>query len=470
MMKRYLIILLLALAAMAPGATRKANAVAMSMGFGMQINSVGDFNAPLSPYGSWVTIGQWGRCWHPTHVAVGWRPYSVGSWVWTDAGWFWQSDEPWGWATFHYGSWYMDPTMGWVWIPGTDWAPAWVSWRYNNDYMGWAPIGPRLMTPATSFFVFVGMNRFHSGFRPNDLIINNRNIISRTRGVKNFQRQTVNVDGRQRTIFSNTGPGVAPIERATRQTVASQPVGEVARRARSRENLPGNQNQQTRRPGQRPGRETAPSPTGREPSRAYPQQPGQSQPEQPNKPEQRPGQRPGQRPEALPPTGREPPNNNQQPEQNPAQPPTPAQPQQPGRTRPTRPGQGTPTTPPTQSPNLKPAQPQQSPSQRPLPPTGREQGRGQQPAQQPQTRPSQPSQQQPQARPSQPQREKPLPPTGRQQAQPPSQPSQTAPSATQGQQPPAQQRQRPSQPQKPQPPQKPQQPQKQNQNQDGSGT
>ena len=162
-MKRCLVILLVALATMAPGAAPNANAAAISVGVGLQINSVADFNAPLIPYGSWVTVGSFGRCWRPTRVAVGWRPYSVGSWVWTDAGWFWQSTEPWGWATCHYGSWYFDANQGWVWIPGTDWAPAWVSWRYSNDYIGWAPIGPRLVVPAPSFFAFVGVNRFRSG-------------------------------------------------------------------------------------------------------------------------------------------------------------------------------------------------------------------------------------------------------------------------------------------------------------------
>ena len=31
---------------------------------------------------------------------------------------------------------------GWFWVPGDTWAPAWVQWRYSDDYVGWAPIGP----------------------------------------------------------------------------------------------------------------------------------------------------------------------------------------------------------------------------------------------------------------------------------------------------------------------------------------
>src|SRR5215469_16657988 len=110
-MKRYPAIFLAVFIATTFGIPRPANAQ-VSVGVGIQINSVSDFTSPLTPYGSWVTVGSFGRCWRPApaRIAVGWRPYSVGPWVWTDAGWFWQSDEPWAWATYHYGSWTMDPT------------------------------------------------------------------------------------------------------------------------------------------------------------------------------------------------------------------------------------------------------------------------------------------------------------------------------------------------------------------------
>src|SRR5258708_25760649 len=69
---------------------------------GLQIQSAADFYEPLTPVGGWVTVGSYGRCWHPTRIAAGWRPYCEGEWVWTDAGWYWQSDEPWAWACYHY--------------------------------------------------------------------------------------------------------------------------------------------------------------------------------------------------------------------------------------------------------------------------------------------------------------------------------------------------------------------------------
>ena len=97
-------------------------AVDVGISAGIQINATADFYEPLTPYGSWVNFSTYGRCWHPSQVDADWRPYSNGSWVWTDAGWYWQSDEPWSWACYHYGSWNYDTSYGWIWIPATDWA------------------------------------------------------------------------------------------------------------------------------------------------------------------------------------------------------------------------------------------------------------------------------------------------------------------------------------------------------------
>ena len=103
------------------------------------------FESNLSPYGSWVDVPDYGRCWQPTVVVInrGWRPYSDrGHWLYTTSGWYWQSDYSWGWAPFHYGRWHCDDRIGWVWSPGSTWGPSWVSWRYTDSYCGWAPLPP----------------------------------------------------------------------------------------------------------------------------------------------------------------------------------------------------------------------------------------------------------------------------------------------------------------------------------------
>ena len=103
------------------------------------IQATTDFYAPLSPLGQWVTVDGYGSVWVPRGVEAGWRPYCNGHWENTDAGWFWVSDESWGWATYHYGRWDNDGIHGWFWIPQTEWAPAWVSWRSGGGYVGWCP-------------------------------------------------------------------------------------------------------------------------------------------------------------------------------------------------------------------------------------------------------------------------------------------------------------------------------------------
>ncbi len=103
------------------------------------------FYNDLSPYGSWVYLEGYGWCWQPRAVVVspGWRPYCDGGyWVYSDAGWYWQSNYSWGWAPFHYGRWYAHPRCGWVWMPDRAWGPAWVTWRTGGDCCGWAPLPP----------------------------------------------------------------------------------------------------------------------------------------------------------------------------------------------------------------------------------------------------------------------------------------------------------------------------------------
>lgn len=100
------------------------------------------FYETLEPYGSWVEVSDYGYCWMPDGVDQYWRPYADGQWVYTDAGWTWVSDEPFGWAVYHYGRWADVENLGWVWVPGTEWGPGWVSWRHNEEYTGWAPLPP----------------------------------------------------------------------------------------------------------------------------------------------------------------------------------------------------------------------------------------------------------------------------------------------------------------------------------------
>jgi Family of unknown function (DUF6600) len=98
------------------------------------------FYADLAPYGAWVWVEGPGWVWSPSNVQAGWRPYEMGHWVLTDYGWTWDSDENVGWVVYHYGRWHDDPYRGWVWVPGTEWGPAWVAWHEGGGWVGWAPL------------------------------------------------------------------------------------------------------------------------------------------------------------------------------------------------------------------------------------------------------------------------------------------------------------------------------------------
>jgi len=119
------------------------------------------FYQALAPYGSWVQVPSYGWCWQPTVAVVNttWQPYcDGGSWLWTDAGWYWSSTYSWGWAPFHYGRWHHSARIGWVWHPGYDWAPAWVAWRSSTAHCGWAPLPPECRWNASIGFSWVNGN------------------------------------------------------------------------------------------------------------------------------------------------------------------------------------------------------------------------------------------------------------------------------------------------------------------------
>jgi hypothetical protein len=116
------------------------------------------FYSSLSPYGEWIDLQDGVKAWHPYDVSPEWKPYSIGRWNWTNNGWYWDSDEPFGWATYHYGRWIEDENYGWIWVPDYTWGPSWVEWRYDNDYVGWAPL-----PPYASFSLNLGI-RFSIGW------------------------------------------------------------------------------------------------------------------------------------------------------------------------------------------------------------------------------------------------------------------------------------------------------------------
>ena len=207
--------------------------------------TVNYFYSSLAPYGSWVNVEGYGRCWRPTAVGynAGWQPYcDRGHWAYSDCGWYWASDYSWG-VTFHYGRWFRDAHQGWCWWPDTVWAPSWVTWRYSNDYCGWAPLPPfAVYRPgvgfvyhgsgvsigfdfglAANFFTFVPTRNFCDP-HPRRYRVEARDetrIYNQTTVINNF-----NFDSHNRTII-NHGIEVQHITDATRTPIHPVPVREL---------------------------------------------------------------------------------------------------------------------------------------------------------------------------------------------------------------------------------------------------
>ncbi len=199
----------------------------------LEIRTERDFYEPLSPYGHWVETADYGRCWVPDRVDRDWRPYCNGHWQRTEAGWYWVSDEPWGWATYHYGRWDWKPEVGWLWVPQTLWAPAWVSFHQGGGYMGWAPLHPsarirdsHLEEPVEPGrdrgLVFVKERSFLEPVRPATVVVNNTTIINQTVNITNIK--VVN-----NTVI-NEGPRVAAVEQASGRAIQAMPVRELRRK------------------------------------------------------------------------------------------------------------------------------------------------------------------------------------------------------------------------------------------------
>jgi hypothetical protein len=203
----------------------------LEVSVGVEVRAVSDFYHPLSGCGTWIEVGSYGRCWRPVGVGVEWWPYCDGYWVWTDAGWYWVSDEPWAWACYHYGTWAYDSEIGWFWVPDVEWAPAWVYWRMGGSYIGWAPCGPRGFVIEPTYYVFVESRRFHDHIVRKAVTINNLTIIERTKSIKNLHREQKQIDGQSRTVIVNDGPSVQTIEQATGLKYSATPVSTADRKA-----------------------------------------------------------------------------------------------------------------------------------------------------------------------------------------------------------------------------------------------
>jgi uncharacterized protein YraI len=193
----------------------------------------------LSPYGQWVWLqGQY--VWVPDNVGPAWRPYTVGHWVYTDRyGWMWASNEPFGWATYHYGRWGFSNRVGWFWVPGSRWAPAWVSWRSSDDYLAWAPLPPNYdegvsvnvaAEPVPDYYWQVVPSRsFLSEDLPRDIV----HEPNRSRPILEQTRPLGNVTVTNNNVVVNNVVNVQYVEEKTKEPVVVHKVAKTEDVAKS---------------------------------------------------------------------------------------------------------------------------------------------------------------------------------------------------------------------------------------------
>ena len=106
------------------------------------------FYQELLTDGAWLQLAGKAWVWQPRtlHADPAWRPYlHGGSWTLHDDNWFWTSEYQWGAIVFHYGRWLEVENLGWLWVPATQWCPAWVDWRLTPTRLGTAAPDPTSM-------------------------------------------------------------------------------------------------------------------------------------------------------------------------------------------------------------------------------------------------------------------------------------------------------------------------------------
>jgi hypothetical protein len=198
------------------------------------------FYDDLSPYGYWIDSPEYGYAWIPNVPSF--IPYRTnGYWLFTNVGWTWVSNYPWGWAPFHYGRWYYDSYYGWIWVPGYEWGPGWVIWRQSKGFYGWAPIGPGIsITIAYSrgyrlpynYWTCVrdsdfGRTNIYNYYVPSS---NNVTIINNSTVINNIQR-----DNSTRARY-NAGPNRTEVQNRTGRTISAVNLRERNRPGQSLSN------------------------------------------------------------------------------------------------------------------------------------------------------------------------------------------------------------------------------------------
>ncbi len=132
-----------------------------------------------SLFGEWIYDPYLGYVWRPADndhpYGNSWQPFYLGQWIVAGNQMYWVPSEPWGWVPYHLGLWHWDQKRGWLWIPGSAFAPAWVDWDMFTDYYAWRPYGLYDWLPAENYW-WLESGKGHLG---NGDAVANRRVIDK---------------------------------------------------------------------------------------------------------------------------------------------------------------------------------------------------------------------------------------------------------------------------------------------------
>jgi len=169
-------------------------------------------------HGEWLWNDIYGYVWRPftnDHYLPGvWQPYLYGQWRKINDDLFWVPQESWGWVPYHLGVWVWDKKTGWLWIPGSAFAPGWVTWNFYMGHFSWRPL--------TLFdWLFKGFVYFYSPSQVFDGLLLGQQInddIS-TDGVSSVKKPILNKINKNQLQNNSTAP--APPSKKMRKILAN---------------------------------------------------------------------------------------------------------------------------------------------------------------------------------------------------------------------------------------------------------
>jgi hypothetical protein len=189
------------------------------------------FYDELSPYGMWVDYPNYGYVWIP-NGEPGFSPYATaGHWVFTNDGWTWFSEYPWGWAPFHYCRWDYNNGYWWVLVPDNEWGPAWVSWRSSPGYYGWAPLSPGISVNIAFGRDYHERSERWNFVRDRDIARSDigRHYVNRTNNVTIIKNSTMIMNTQKdtkRNAAYITGPNRDDVQKMTHTSIKAVAIRE----------------------------------------------------------------------------------------------------------------------------------------------------------------------------------------------------------------------------------------------------